>query len=104
MDTLNSFLRSLGTPYPLRDWFVIVVCASMCGIASVAIAGYLFFGIQTGSLVGAETVAKELPSPVSRAEMKKSVEIYTERAVNYEAKNFPFEQLSDPFISVAKKK
>lgn len=104
MEKLNAFIRSLGTPYPLRDWFTIVLSALFLGVLAIAVAGYLFFGIQTGSLVGAETVAREMPSPVSRAEMKKSIDTYTERAVNYEAKNFPFEPLSDPFIPVAKKK
>lgn len=104
MEKLNAYIKSLGTPYPLRDWFTIVMCAALFGVIVIAVAAYLFLGIQTGSLVGAETVAREMPSPVSRAEMKKSIDVYTERAVNYEAKNFPFEPLSDPFIPVAKKK
>ena len=107
MEYLNNiweWIKTFGTPYPRRDWMTVLGVCSIIGIILIGFAGYIFFGIQTGSLVAASVPEGVVPAPsVSRAQMTKVLAEYGQRATNYNAQNIPTYTLFDPHLIVVKK-
>lgn len=99
MTILNAFLAwlaSLGTPYPARDWALILLLATLLCIGHIAFAAYLFVGVQTGSILSGTTRIPEPPRAISREAIKLAIESYQVRAANYAAKNFTTVRVIDP--------
>lgn len=101
---IERILAAITTPYPRRDWIAVVVVAGIVLVLSVGVAGYFFFGIQTGALLEAAVPPKNPPPPVSRVDLKTAIDLYTTRLTNFEGKNIPAEDLFDPHAVVQKKK
>lgn len=59
-------------------------------------ATYLFFGVQSGSIIG--DTSSDLPSAprVLRSELADAVERYEDRRINFEAGSFSVPDVSDP--------
>ncbi len=94
--SLKEFALSFVTPLPSRDWFVILSLSILLCIGCVSYAGYLFFGIRTGTIVGAAQSDRPVLPKVSRADLTKTLEAYRVRKANYEARNFPRPALTNP--------
>ncbi len=94
--SLKDVALAFITPLPARDWFVILCLTILLFVACVSYAGYLFLGIQGGTIVG--TVSTERPPlpSVSRADLTKTLETYRIRKANYDARNFPRPALVNP--------
>lgn len=96
--SVREFFASLGTPHPLRDWILLLALAVVGLVMVVGIGVYYFFGIQSGTIIG-DTTAQIAPAPrVSRVELEKMVELFTQRAVNFEADAVEVPELSDPSL------
>ncbi len=94
----KEFFASLGTPHPLRDWILLLSFAVVGLVVVVGIGVYYFFGIQSGTIIG-DTSAQISPAPrVSRVELEKMVETFTQRAVNFEAGAIEVPEFSDPSL------
>lgn len=95
--TLNlSWLKSLLTPYPARDWAIVVSIAGIVLVLGFGLAAYTFWGIQTGSLIEAVGDTPVQPVPVSHEVLDKVINAYSDRITNYQAKNFPAYIVNDP--------
>jgi hypothetical protein len=99
-----DWFKTFGKPNPTRDWLSILAISTVIFIAGAAWAGYIFLGIQTGSLIQAGSDAHKPPAPISRAEIQKVLDLYRARVANYQAQNFPSYPLNDPHISSGPKK
>ncbi len=97
-----AWLKTLTTPYPARDWLVVVALASTVAVLMAAGAGYLYIGIKSGALIQAGITDRKPPEPVARAEMQRVLEVYGIRFANYEASNFPSADLFDPHLVLKK--
>ncbi len=97
------WLKDLGRPSPGRDWIIAACVVGVLALVAIGISAYMFWSIQTGSIVAAGAAAPRAPTPVSRDSMKKVIDSYQERAANYTARNFAAFNLNDP-RPVTKKK
>ena len=96
LENITLFMASLLKPHPGRDWMIIFILTLMIGIACMVIAGYLFIGIRSGTIVG-ESYADDLKPPqITRGEIEKVLETSKARALNFNERNFPLPTLFDP--------
>ena len=103
LHSIADFFKNLTRPYPTRDWALIAGLSFILFIGGAVIAGQLFWGTQTGSIVTASADVPRAPIPVSRDAIKKVIEIYQTRATQYQNKVFPAVTLSDPRSKTQKK-
>jgi hypothetical protein len=104
MDLTLSFdwIKKLGRPSATRDWRIVLAVASAVVVGGTALAVYLFFGVQSGSIIAAASGAPTPPNPVSRAALKQVLDKYRVRKANYDAKSFPAFPVVDPRSSTKK--
>lgn len=98
-----DWLKELVHPNPGRDWLIVLGLGLVTVLAGVGLAVYLFWGIQTGSIIGGTSAQLAPPVPISRATLKKVLDAYQLRAANYTGANFPVFNLTDPHIRTTKK-
>lgn len=94
--SLTEFAASLLTPHPVRDWLLILSLAAVLFFSCAAYAGYLFLGIQGGTIIGSIEAEQPVLPKVSRGDLTKTLEMYHTRKANYEAQNFPRPSLVNP--------
>lgn len=92
----NSLFQSLIRPYPGRDWFLTLAALALVLILFVSYDGYLFFGIQSGSLFEPVGVSGASLPAVTRGDITTVLEIYHTKKTNYENHNLPLPPLDDP--------
>lgn len=102
LSAVVAWLKSLGRPAPGRDWVLALSFALLVFVGTLGVAGYLFFGVKTGSLIEAAGTTTTQPNPVSREKMQKVLERYGERLANFDSGNFGTYQFVDPHITVKK--
>jgi len=96
LKTATAFFRSLGRPYPLRDWYIVLGVTLATVAWTVFVATYFFFGIRSGSIIS-PSAADNVPTPsVSRDALKEVVAEYETRLLNYESGNIPTPETPDP--------
>ena len=93
---LLTFFKNLQRPHPARDWLIVSTVSGIIGILGIALAAYLFFAVQTGSIISGATEVPRAPVPVSAEAVKNVLDTYQTRANNYASKTFPAVDLSDP--------
>lgn len=91
-----KWLQGFNRPYPARDWALVAALTLIVALSGVGFAGYLFWGVQTGTIIAAAQEVPRAPIPVSRAAIVEVLETYQARATNYAAKNFVGVNLIDP--------
>jgi len=92
----TSFLISFTKPHPSRDWLLLLAVFSAGFVFCIGIAGFLFLGIRSGTIVGrAEGNTPSAPS-VTRGELKEVLGTYQKKETNFNARNYPTPALSDP--------
>lgn len=96
LEIILKWITSLGRPYPARDWAAVALFGAILALIGVGLAGYLFWGTQTGTIVAASQDVPRAPIPVSRDAIKKVLEIYEARATNYAGRNFIVVDVTDP--------
>jgi hypothetical protein len=89
-------MDGLKQPYPGRDWTIVLVLGALLCSGGIIFAGYIFLGVQTGSIVSGTTNTPRAPIPVSRDAIKTVLDTYQARANNFASKTFPAVDLSDP--------
>lgn len=96
LKTVTAFFRSLGRPYPLRDWYIVLGATAILGVWLVFVAIHFFFGIRSGSIISAGST-ENVPTPsVSREALTKVVSKYETRLLNYESGNIRTPETPDP--------
>lgn len=103
LKTLFAQIADLAWPHPARDWAIVLLTAVIVAAGATGMAGYRFWTIQVGSIVSASADVPRAPMPVSRDLIKKVIETYQQRAVNYTARNFLVFTLNDPYVAPKKK-
>jgi hypothetical protein len=93
---IRRFLVSLGRPYPSRDWFFALVIAAFALSSFTLFASYLFFGIESGSIITSPNAVPPVVKTLTRGDIQKTLDAYRIRKLNYDANNFPATPLSDP--------
>lgn len=93
---LTKFFQGMTRPYPGRDWAIVLCVAGGLSVSGIVFAGYVFLGVQTGSIVSGTTNTPRAPIPVSRDAIKTVLDTYQIRANNFATKTFPAVDLSDP--------
>ena len=91
-----EWFKTLASPSPTRDWRLIVSVAGVLVLLGFGLAAYLFWGVQSGSIIAAGAEAPRPPTQVSRALIKRVQDSYRARLANYTAKNFPAYNVIDP--------
>ena len=94
-DTLE-FLRSFMRPHPQRDWVIISVVLAIIFIYMLVSAGYLFWGIRSGRIVGVGHPETPSQPKVTRGEMREVLDVFEARRTNFDAGNFPERTIVDP--------
>ena len=93
---ISRFFSSLKEPHPSRDWLFTLIFLATLLLSLTLFASYLFFGIESGSIVTPSTVATSSAPSVTRGEIEKVLESYRARKLNYNANNFLVIPLQDP--------
>jgi hypothetical protein len=103
LTSVLEWFQSLRIPDSTRDWAIIVSLSSVVALGGIVLGGYLFWGTQTGSIVAASQDVPRAPIPVSREGIKRVLEAYQTRAINYTGRNFVAVDLFDPRPPTPKK-
>jgi len=91
-----SFIRLLGRPFPLRDWYIAVGISFIVVAILILLATNFFFGIRSGSIITSLT-DNGAPTPsVSRDALKNVLSAYEVRLTNYSEGNVRTPSASDP--------
>lgn len=93
---ITKLFADLGRPFPARDWLAILLLTVVLGGAGVLFAGYVFLGVQTGTLIPSGAAVPRAPIPVTKEAIQSVLTTYQARAGNYASKVFPPVDLSDP--------
>jgi hypothetical protein len=93
---LLTFFLALGTPYPLRDWLIVLGIIVVLGAGLASSAAYFFFGLETGAIIEARADAVSRGPSVSLEALKNAVAAYEARALNFESGNINSANLPDP--------
>ena len=93
---ISRFFSSLKQAHPSRDWFLVLIFLATLLLSLTLFASYLFFGIESGSIVAPSHVATSSAPSVTRGEIGKVLESYRARKLNYNADNFLTIPLQDP--------
>ena len=94
--SLTEFTLSFLTPHPARDWLIALSLSIAVFLACASYAGYLFWGIRAGTIVGSAPTDRPVLPKVSRADLANTLEAYRVRKANYDARNFPRPVLTNP--------
>lgn len=94
--SLSFDLKTALSPHPLRDWFLVLALAILLALALLGSSLFYFFGVRSGSIIGASDAPPGKAAHLSRDDLERAVELYETRRVNYEADNFKVPQVSDP--------
>ena len=89
-------LRALSRPFPMRDWSLIVAFAWFVAVALIGIAVYFFIGIQSGAIIVPHAEPSAPGVSVSREGLKKTLETYDTRKLNFDSGNIKAPDVSDP--------
>lgn len=82
------WFKGLSRPVPSRDWHAVLVLIMLLGLAVVGVGLYFYIGLQSGAIIVPQTPVQVSPPSVSRDKLSKVLEVYQQRALNYEAGNF----------------
>ena len=93
---IRRFFEAIGRPYPARDWFVALIFLAFALLLFTLFASYLFFGIESGSIINPPATSLPSAKALTRGDIQKTLEIYRARKLNYDANNFPSTPLTDP--------
>ncbi|HEY4473791.1 MAG TPA: hypothetical protein VI957_01345 [Candidatus Paceibacterota bacterium] len=96
IEKAKKFFVSLLSAHPARDWLLILFFAAFLLVFELAYAGYLFYGIQSGGIVGTADTAVEVAPSVTAKDLEKVLEVYRVRKTDFETRNFKLPPLSDP--------
>lgn len=94
--SFTALLEKLTNPYPMRDWYIAFFIALVAFGVLIGIALYLFIGIQSGAIIVPQEAAQKPPLNVSRESLTDTLEVYEERALNFETSNYPIPNIPDP--------
>ncbi|OGG44347.1 hypothetical protein A2841_01000 [Candidatus Kaiserbacteria bacterium RIFCSPHIGHO2_01_FULL_48_10] len=95
-ERIKTFFTSLLLARPARDWLLVLMVGTALLLCEIAYAGYLFYGIQSGGIVGAPDAAIEVTPTVTAADMEKVLVEYRDRKTDFDTRNFNLPPLSDP--------
>ena len=102
-DALRTWLANLSRPYPARDWLIVLSISGMLCALGFMLAAYLFFGVQTGTLIDSSSEVPRAPIPVTKEAITSVLDSYQVRAANFANKTFPAVDLLDPRARAVKK-
>ncbi len=91
LETIRAFMR----PHPQRDWVLISVVLCVIFVYMLVSAGYLFWGIRSGRIVGVGNPETPAQPKVTRGEIREVLDIFEARRTNFDAGNFPERTLVD---------
>ena len=87
---------SLLRPHPARDWAIVFFIALILFAVNAIYAGYLFFGMRSGAIVGTAEITVEAPPSVTREKIESVLGIYRVRKTEYENNARELPPLPDP--------
>ncbi len=93
---LFAFFISLRATHPARHWLLVLLFAGFLLLCEFAYAGYLFYGIRSGSIVGTADMSAISTTTVTGADIEKVLVLYRARKNDLDTKNFNLPPLSDP--------
>lgn len=96
LEQLIAFGKSLGSPHPARDWMLALSLAVLVGFGVIGYAGYFYFGITTGNLIGAGSEVRPQPVSLTKGKLDQLIETYQTRLVDFEAGALPTFKVADP--------
>jgi hypothetical protein len=88
LSSIVHWFTGLTRPVPSRDWHTVLVLILLLGAAVVGIALYFYLGLQSGAIIVPQAPTHVSPPSVSRDKLSKVLEVYQQRALNYNAGNF----------------
>jgi hypothetical protein len=91
-----GFFKTLGRPFPVRDWYITLSVAGILSLALIALSVYLFIGIQSGIIIAPKGGEQAPTINVSRENLNSTLEKYNARALNFEVGNYPVPNVGDP--------
>lgn len=93
---ITSFFQGLTNPHPTRDWYAMLAVATVVALVLAGVAVYFFIGIQSGFIIGTQSGAQTPAPTVSRERLMKTLDVYGERQVNFDAGGYAVPDVSDP--------
>lgn len=91
-----QYLKQFTRPYPVRDWYIVLVLNGVLFVATLGIALYFFIGLQSGAIIVPKD-GNDVPAPsVSRDDLNQVLEKYKERELNFESENIDTPDVNDP--------
>lgn len=94
---LAEFFRALARPYPSRDWLIALIALFFLFLALAFYGVYLYFGVETGSLLGSTNANPASVIKVTKADIQNVVAAYNARIVNWNAHNISAPNVADPY-------
>ena len=96
LQKILGYIKQLSTPFPTRDWYVVLVFSIIVFSILLATALYFFIGIQSGVIITPKE-SEQIPTPsVSRESINSVLETYNEIKLNFDSGNVKVPDVSNP--------